>query len=201
MYSAATAHVVSSFYRLPLKPGIGEAAVIPPVLREEVRARQPQDLGHVLAYQGYETFPGFVTMLRGMERRVVAYGLGPARREGNCEFRDRTADGFLSDLAACSYVVCGGGHTLISEALFLGKPVLSFPIAWAYEQHLNARYLAKLGYGMMAAPWQAGPRLVAAFERRLDEYHQNLAAGIFDGNDQLQRLVGRFLERGALQAN
>ncbi|HLD86464.1 MAG TPA: glycosyltransferase family protein, partial [Candidatus Nanoarchaeia archaeon] len=43
-----------------------------------------------------------------------------------------------------------GGFTLISEALYLQKPILSIPVEGQFEQTLNALYLKKLGYGVYA---------------------------------------------------
>lgn len=44
-------------------------------------------------------------------------------------------------------MVTGGGFTLIGEAVYLGKPIYSVPIAKHFEQIISARYLEKLGYG------------------------------------------------------
>jgi len=47
-------------------------------------------------------------------------------------------------------VICNGGYTLMSEALYLGKPVLSIPLRRHGEQQLNATYLEALGLGRRA---------------------------------------------------
>ena len=44
-------------------------------------------------------------------------------------------------------MVGSAGQTLISEALYYGKPLIVFPIKQAFEQFLNAFYVEKLGYG------------------------------------------------------
>ncbi len=198
-FGASSAHVISTFLRAPLQPGFAATVLIPPILRPEIAGRIPQDDGHVIAYQGYSTFHGFLPMLRAMPRRILAYGLGPPGREGNCEFRRPSPDGLLADLASCAYVICGGGHTLISEALFLGKPVLSFPVALAFEQWLNAHGLEQMGYGLRATPRQAGARLIAAFEERLPNFRRALAqAGGFNGNPALQDILRHFARTGSL---
>ena len=64
-------------------------------------------------------------------------------------FRPFSRDGFVRDLCDCGGVICGGGFSLISEALHLGKKVLSKPIRGQAEQESNARALEKLEKGMV----------------------------------------------------
>ncbi len=47
-------------------------------------------------------------------------------------------------------MVAGGGYTLMSEAVYLHKPLLSVPVEGQFEQVLNALYLEQLGYGVYA---------------------------------------------------
>jgi hypothetical protein len=53
----------------------------------------------------------------------------------------------VDDLAAARAVVCTAGFTLLSEALYLGKPVLALPNRGFFEQALNALYLRRSGRG------------------------------------------------------
>ncbi len=70
--------------------------------------------------------------------------------DGCIEYRPRSVDGFLDDLVGCAGVVTGGGFSLLSEAVYLHKPVLSVPLAGQFEQLMNARYLEREGYGKCA---------------------------------------------------
>ena len=55
-------------------------------------------------------------------------------------------------------MVTGGGFSLLSEAVYLGKPVLSIPLRGQFEQLMNARYLERDGYGICAERGgRAGP--------------------------------------------
>jgi UDP-N-acetylglucosamine:LPS N-acetylglucosamine transferase len=64
-------------------------------------------------------------------------------------------------------VVAGGGFTLMSEAVYLHKPMLSVPVPGQFEQVLNALYLQRLHFGMYA------PTLT---ESALDAFLGNLKA-------------------------
>ena len=44
-------------------------------------------------------------------------------------------------------MVANGGFSLLSEAVYLHKPICSVPVANQFEQYLNAAQVQKLGYG------------------------------------------------------
>ena len=45
-------------------------------------------------------------------------------------------------------IITNGGFTVISEALYLKKPIFSIPIKNQFEQALNAKFVEKLGAGV-----------------------------------------------------
>ncbi len=193
LYHQASEYLVSSFFESPVRPGL-PARVVPPLLRESVLRHSPQAGEHVLAYQGHPTFRDFFGFLREIPHPVTVYGFGRAGRDGNLHFKKPSEDGFLRDLASCRYVVCGAGHTMISEALFYGKPVLSFPIKNAFEQFINALYLERLGYGRYHTGLRPQPGLIASFESRLEDFAANLRKTDFCGNRVIFTLLERFIQ-------
>jgi uncharacterized protein (TIGR00661 family) len=197
LFSQATDYLVISFFQAPVKPGV-RAKVLPPLLRESVLERQPAAGEHVVAYQGYTTFKRFLPFLRAIPSQVRVYGFDEEGREGNLEFKKNSEAGFLDDLAACRYVVCGGSHTLASEALFYGKPLITFPIQNAFEQYLNALYLERLGYGRSFTGFHPRPEIIPAFEASLDHYRGNIRTGRFCGNEGIYALVDRFIREKQL---
>ena len=192
MFSAATDHMVTSFYRPPLKPD-SQTMVLPPLLRHSVLERSPRRGNYVLAYHGYSTFTNFFKFLRSVPRRVVIYGSNQDRIDGNLHFKKNSEQGFLKDLANCRYVVCGGGHTLISEALYYGKPLIVFPIKRAFEQYLNAHYVKASDYGTLHTGHNPPAGIIKAFEARLDQYAENITRDNFCGNKEIFALLGRFI--------
>jgi UDP:flavonoid glycosyltransferase YjiC (YdhE family) len=48
-------------------------------------------------------------------------------------------------------VIATAGFTLMSEAMYLQKPYLAFPMQGQFEQQLNGLCLEQLGYGLNAA--------------------------------------------------
>ncbi len=200
LFSAASDYLVTSFFRPPTKPG-AKVRLLPPLLRDRVLKHRSREEEHVVAYQGYPTFKNFIPFLAAIGRPVHLYGFGGPRREGNLRFCENSEAGFLADLASCRYVICGGGHCLISEALFYGKPVLSFPVRHAFEQFLNAFYLARLGYGQYCTSLAPRPGLISAFEARLEDFRRRLSQGRFHGNPEILALVARFIAEGHLPSS
>ena len=196
-FSTAPENLIISFYQPPVKPGV-RAVVAPPLLRETVLGCRPEVGEHVLAYHGYPIFSYFYDFLRSIPKTVIIYGSDEDRRDGNLVYKKKSEEGFLEDLAAANYVICGGGHTLISEALYLGKPVLVFPIKGAFEQFLNAHYVDRLGYGLYHLGFQPQADLIPEFENRLESFRANIRAVNFCGNQDILSRIDHFINHGTL---
>jgi uncharacterized protein (TIGR00661 family) len=196
-FSRASDYLVISFFRPPVRPGV-RARILPPLLRETVLRRQPAADDHVVAYQGYTTFKRFLPFLRAIPSQVAVYGFDTEGSDGNLHFKKNSETGFLDDLSSCRYVVCGGSHTLISEALYYGKPVIAFPIQGAFEQFLNAWYLERLGYGRYFTGLQPRPEIIPAFEARVTDFRRNVGQENFCGNPEIFALVAQFLREKRL---
>ncbi len=197
MFSRASDYLVISFFQAPVKPG-ARAKVLPPLLRESVLQRRPALGDHVVAYQGYTTFERFFPFLSAIPSPVMVYGFNKERTEGNLHFKKNSETGFLDDLSTCRYVVCGGSHTLASEALYYGKPVISFPIKNAFEQFLNALYIERLGYGRYFTGFHPRPVMIPAFEARLEDYRSAIQSGRFCGNEEIYARVEQFIREKKL---
>jgi predicted glycosyltransferase len=55
---------------------------------------------------------------------------------------------FLAMMAGCRAVVCTAGFESVSEAAYLGKPVLMIPVQNHIEQFLNALDAVNAGLGL-----------------------------------------------------
>ena len=145
-------YVVSSFFfpeereknRTP-------TTLVGPLVRPEVEALTPTRGDHVLVYQTSSGDPHLLAALQAnRETEFRVYGLGRTEKIDNvqlCAFDEQT---FLADLASARAVISNGGFSAISEALYLGKPILSVPLAHQPEQELNARWLQALDLGVHA---------------------------------------------------
>ena len=199
LFAPTEANLIISFYAPPLRPEY-KAKIAPPILRQSVLDLQPCDRGHVLVYQSNSTHRGLLDFLKAATKRTC-YIFGYKHKVGcedNLVFRPKSEEGFLELLEGASYVICGGGHTLMTEALFLGKAVLSLPLKAFVEQRFNALYIEQLGYGMQADMFALRPELLETFESRQDEFTRNVRKGAFCGNQLVFDLVTHFIRTGTL---
>ena len=161
--------------------------LVPPILRPLVLEARPEEGEHLLVYQTSTSDTALLDRLRasGVECRIygVRRGLRAEEREGNLRFLPFSDQGFVDDLRTARGVVANGGFTLLGEAVYLHRPVLSVPVRKQFEQVLNARYLEKEGYGI-AAEAVTG-EVLGGFLERAPELRRNLSAYHQDGNRAL----------------
>ena len=68
----------------------------------------------------------------------------------------------------------------MSEAVYLGKPVLAIPLRGQFEQLMNARYLEREGYGLCAQ--EVTQETVGRFIEGLDGFERALGSYEQEGN-------------------
>lgn len=197
-------YMITTFFYPPLRRDRTE--LHPPILRERIIAAKANaaDGEHVLVYQTGTSHGALEETLSGTDASFLVYGL---RRdleedvvEGNLRYRPFSEDGFVSDLASARAVVAGGGFTLMGEAIYLGKPVLSIPLKGQFEQILNATYLERLGYGLRRDRVDA--EAITAFLDGCDRFRENLTRFEHDDNagffQALDARIAEAVEEGAL---
>lgn len=171
----------------------------PPILRPVVREAKArvQSGDHVVVYQTGGNNPALLETLRslsdvpfriyGMRREITE-----DQTEGNLSFRPFSEAGFVEDLATSRAVVAGGGFTLMGEAVFLGKPMLSVPLVGQFEQTINAMYLQKLGYG--AYEKAIDRENLRDFLSQTERYRENLQAFESEAHERAETRLDRALE-------
>lgn len=159
----------------------------PPVLRPEILAARAEPGEHLLVYQTSTSNTALPEILKGCGRECRVYGLrrdlGADEVDGNLRHRPFSEREFIEDLRTARAVVSGGSFTLMSEAVYLHKPMLSVPVKKQFEQILNGRYLERAGYGL-AADELTRERLGELLER-VGEFERNLSRYRQDGNADL----------------
>jgi len=184
-------YLIATFFYPPVRKD--RTTLAPPILRPEILAARPEQGDHLLVYQTSMSNQDLPRILKGSGRRCLVYGVRRDIQEdvadANLTYRPFSERGFIDDLRTAGAVVANGGFTLMSECVYLHKPMLSVPIAGQFEQVLNARYLESLGYGLYA-PELTGDVLkrfllqVPFFEEKLAGYAQegnSLLLGKLDG--------------------
>jgi uncharacterized protein (TIGR00661 family) len=178
-------YLVTTFFRPPVaKP---RTTLHPPVLRPEILAARPEPGEHVLVYQTSTSNPALPEILRRSGRECRMYGLRrdlrADERDGSLLWRPFAEETFVEDLRTARAVVSGGSFTLMSECVYLHKPMLAVPVRKQFEQVLNARWLERLGYGAAAEEITADG--LARFLERVPELERALGGYRQDGNREL----------------
>jgi uncharacterized protein (TIGR00661 family) len=139
-------YLITSFFELPVVKE--NTTLVPPIIRPEILRAKPSAGQHVLVYQSATTQKDLVAQLQGLPgQEFRVYGFNKEETHGNVQLRAFSEQGFIDDLASARAVVTNGGFSLISEAVYLHKPVCAVPIPGQFEQFLNAAEIEKLGYG------------------------------------------------------
>jgi uncharacterized protein (TIGR00661 family) len=188
-------YLITSFFRPPVRNKFEEkVTIVPPILRREVLEATPTKGEHVLVYQTSTSDRALLAELNRISgRKFIVYGLRRDGVHGNSTLKNFSEKGFVTDLAAARAVVTNGGLSLIHEAVYLGKPILSVPVRHQFEQEMNSRYVEQYGYGL-AAPKFDGD-VLEAFLRQEHKYVRALEHHYQKGNEVFYRKLDRLIER------
>jgi uncharacterized protein (TIGR00661 family) len=187
MVYGAVEYVVTTFFEPPIVRG--QTTLVPPIVRPEIVDAVSERGEHLVVYSSGE--PRLLEALKasGVPCRVYGMRGGPEvdETDGSLTFRPRSNEGFVEDLRTSRGVIAGGGFSLLSEAVYLGKPMLAIPLRGQFEQLMNARYLAREGYGVCAE--DADADAVASFLEGLETFEFALAGYHQDGNTVTLRTI------------
>jgi uncharacterized protein (TIGR00661 family) len=171
-------------------------SMVGPILRKEVLAKIPDTGNHVLVYMRTpERGEIILPLLQQIDADFIVYGVNHDDiASDNICIKSPDNEVFLNDLASSKAVITNGGHSLISESLYLGKPVYSIPTHGDFEQKINAYYLQRLGYGL----YDLSPSVkrIRFFLNFIEHFKENIEQdhSCFNGNDQFFSLIDTTIE-------
>jgi uncharacterized protein (TIGR00661 family) len=161
--------VTSFFFPDVRKP---RTTLIPPILRPEILAAQREPGDHIVVYQTESAAKALLPVLERLPGEFRVYGTGEEGQRGNVTLCGFSETGFIDDMRTARAMVATSGFSLMGEAVHLGVPMLTVPLEGQFEQELNARYLATLGYGSWT-PTLDGD-VLERFLGRIDEHQEAL---------------------------
>lgn len=193
MTPRADAYLTLSFFPAPARKR--KTFVFPPIVRSEILQKKPSSGDSVLVYVTSPS-PDLARLLTSVRCRFVAYGFGRDGEDGNVLFKKPSLDGFMEDLAGCKAVAANAGFSLVSEALYFGKPYLAIPVKNQFEQIYNAYHLDKMEYGSY---WpELNKERLESFLFNLPVFRENLAGYPRQGNaallEKLDSLISEFMK-------
>ncbi|HMG89664.1 MAG TPA: MJ1255/VC2487 family glycosyltransferase [Chryseolinea sp.] len=175
-------YFVSSFFNADIRKT--NTTIVPPIVRDAIQQAKPTRGNHILVYQTSSSLSGMKQILHGItDINFYVYGFNKDERDGNVTFKTFSEQGFVDDLASAAAVMANGGFSFISEAVYMKKPILSFPLKNQFEQFMNAAYIQKLGYGRHFDDLSADA--IKAFLYDLEFFTDKLSKYDQDGNKVL----------------
>ncbi|MCG9880264.1 MAG: UDP-glucuronosyltransferase [Bacteroidia bacterium] len=139
-------YLISSFFEAEIIKK--NTQLVPPIIREAILNAKPSIGNHILMYQTSSSLENVQeTLAKLPQENFIVYGMNQNYTEGNVQFKPFSETEFIADFASAKAVIANGGFSFISEAVYLKKPIYSFPIDGQFEQYMNAAYIEKLGYG------------------------------------------------------
>lgn len=158
-----------------------DTSLFPPIIREEILNLKPKKGRHVIVYQTSGSYTKLIPILRQFKKEEFRiYKADRVGREDNVILRKFEEKEFFKDLASCKAVITNGGFTLITEAIYLGKPILSVPVKNSFEQRINGVHLSIEGFGEHHEEIDKG--ILENFLKKLPHYSKELAKHHQAGN-------------------
>ena len=163
--------LITSYFFPPVK-NPEKVKMFLPILRKKVLKLKPTIGDHIMVYQTSDSNQKLLELLKDIPDEFIIYGFHKEDKIENLTFKNFNEDEFFDDLASARAVITNGGFGLISEALYLQKPILSVPVKKQFEQILNALYLEKLEYGEFHE--DLNKEEIEKFLSHLEYYHEKI---------------------------
>jgi len=168
--------------------------IVPPIIRKKIieAKKSVKDDDFILIYQTSNSMTERIKRLteRFKDVNFVAYKVTMEEKK-NLKVKGFSAEEFVKDLTNCSGVITNGGFTLISEAIYLGKPVYSVPIRGQYEQRVNGFLVEKCGYGVTSSEFDE--EKFDFFMKNIFKFKANLSNYRQEGNAEFEKKLSSAL--------
>lgn len=175
-------YLISSFFEAEIVKK--NTQLVPPIIREAILQAKTSEGNHILMYQTSSSLENVQETLAQLpHENFMVYGMNQNYTEGNVQFKPFSETEFIADFASAKAVIANGGFSFLSEAVYLHKPIYSFPIDGQFEQYMNAAYIEKLGYGRHFK--SLGSDQLKAFLYDLPHFKKQLAQYEQKGNEKL----------------
>ncbi|WP_297897957.1 MJ1255/VC2487 family glycosyltransferase [Methanobrevibacter sp.] len=164
-------YILTSYF-FPKIKNPDKAVIYPPVIRDKIKNLKTKYDDYIFVYQTSDSNKELIKTLKEFDEKFIVYGFNKEGNEENLTFRKFNEDKIYDDMCNAKAVISNGGFTLISEAIYLKKPIYSIPAIGNFEQLLNGFYIDKLGYGEMHE--KINVSTLKSFLNNLKKYQKNL---------------------------
>jgi uncharacterized protein (TIGR00661 family) len=143
-----------------------------PLIQDGILKQKTSRGNHIFVYHTIGSYPKILEIFKKMDETFIIYGANKDTVEKKLVFKPFNEDMFYQDISCAKAIITSGGFTVISEALFLKKPVFCLPIKNQFEQMLNGQFVEQLGVG--ESVYEVTNENISLFLRNLNKYQKNL---------------------------
>jgi len=140
-------YFIISFYKSKILKK--NTKIFDPLIKNEVINYKPKNKEYILIYYRFSksNFKKKIPLLEKFKNeKFIIFGANINKKYKNIEFKKYDPD-LYKFLANSKALICNGGHTLITEAIYYKKPIYTVPVKHQFEQISNSYYIDKLGFG------------------------------------------------------
>lgn len=119
-----------------------------PLIQEGIQKQSPSYGNHIFVYQTSTTNNKLLSLLEQINEKFIIYGFNKELTKENLYFKKFNENDFYQDISQAKAVITNGGFTVLSEALFLKKPIFSIPLQNQFEQIVNGKFITQMGVGV-----------------------------------------------------
>lgn len=168
-------------------------SLVPPILRNKILNTHSKPGEHILVYQTSASQNNIIPVLKQLSKtNFVVYGFNKSELCNNVILKEFSEDDFIEDLSSAKAVIANGGFSLLSEAVYLKKPVCSVPIKGQFEQYVNAAYIETCGYGRHFNEFSSDS--IKAFLFDLDVFQHNINQYKQNGNSETFKKLDEIID-------
>jgi uncharacterized protein (TIGR00661 family) len=150
----STRKLALSFVPMP-NDEVHKIAVVPPLLRSEVKKLTPTSKPFILAYITHHKLSEDIINWHSNHRDVEIHCFWNNKEfvdewqfRENLTFHQVNSEKFLRMMQECTGLVCTAGFESVCEAMYLGKPLMMVPVPNHIEQEINALDGERAGAGI-----------------------------------------------------
>ncbi|MGN8224425.1 glycosyltransferase family protein [Gracilimonas sp. BCB1] len=167
----------------------------PPIIRRQIRNLNPVPGSHITVYLpafDHETLCSIFNQVQKVEWHLFSPNCEEVYTKGNVKVHPVGDETFLESIESCLGIVSATGFETTSEAMFLGKKLLTIPIKNQYEQLCNAAALIELGGTVV---YQIGQNFTQTLSDWIDNGQILTLPEISDEEELVQKIISAGLGR------
>ena len=156
-----------------------------PLIQEGILKQKSYIGDHIFVYQTSTSMEFIFDIFKNTNEKFIIYGFNKEYIDKNLIFKCFNETDFYNDISSAKAIITNGGFSVLSEALYLNKPIFSLPIRNQFEQIYNAKVIEKLGVGVYNK--KITEKNLKNFINNLDSYLENLK--LYNPGNQDETLV------------